>query len=130
LIDLEISKRKKGKGGSPSLHSPGNCKPGDRMDQSGSVKRPFHTLNTDRNRESGKTDATAITDDHIDDFIRKVVRSHNVIVKALRLMEMKDVLHLLRTSDIVMFFRRRENRLRSLIRDLRVESPVMILASD
>jgi len=38
----------------------------------------------------------------LEKFIRKVVHSHQVIVKAFRLLDLQDSLHMLRSSDVVL----------------------------
>lgn len=55
-----------------------------------------------------------------------VVYSHKVIARALRLLELGDTLELMRTSDIMLFFRNRENRLRGIVRSLRDVKAVTI----
>ena len=63
----------------------------------------------------------------LEEFIRKVVHSHQVIVKAFRLLDIQDSLYLLRSSDVVLFFRNREKRLRGLIRGLRENNHTVVV---
>ena len=63
-------------------------------------------------------------------FIRKVVHSHQVIITALKLLNMKDTLYLLQNSDIVFFFKKREARLREIIRDLKKDRKVALIIPD
>ena len=60
----------------------------------------------------------------LEGFIRKVVHSHQVIITALKFLNMKDALYLLRSGDIVFFFEKRETRLREIIRYLKKDNKV------
>ncbi|MDP6155261.1 MAG: hypothetical protein QGH39_05440 [Candidatus Thermoplasmatota archaeon] len=67
-----------------------------------------------------KIEKKSLKDDlPLDEFIRKVVHSHQVLIKAFRLLDLQSSLYLLRSSDVVLFFRNREKKLRGLIRGLR-----------
>ena len=63
----------------------------------------------------------------LEGFIRKVVHSHQVIISALKLLNVKDTLYLLQNSDIVFFFKKREARLREIIRDLKKDRTVAMI---
>ncbi len=55
----------------------------------------------------------------LEEFVKKVLHSHRAIIKAFRLLDLQDSLYLLKSSDVVLFFRNREKRLRRLIKGFR-----------
>jgi len=55
----------------------------------------------------------------LENFIIRIVRSHQAILSALSLIDLKDAVYLIRGSEILDFLKNREKRLRDLVRDLR-----------
>lgn len=55
----------------------------------------------------------------LENFIVRIVRSHQAILSALSLIDLKDAVYLIRGSEILDFLKTREKRLRDLVRELR-----------
>ena len=55
----------------------------------------------------------------LENFIVRIVRSHQAILSALSLIDLKDAVYMIRGSEILDFLKNREKRLRDLVRELR-----------
>ncbi len=77
---------------------------------------PCHT---DISETEGGWENTSKEAEVLEEFIRKIVRSHQAILSALSLIDLKDAVYLIRGNEILDFLKTREKRLRELVRELR-----------
>ena len=74
---------------------------------------------SDISKTGGRRESDSREAEVLENFIIRIVRSHQAILSALSLIDLKDAVYLIKGSEILDFLKKREKRLRELVRELR-----------